>query len=114
MDDDKEQPVKETQTPTPETENGGDKPQPETPADNGGDGGESTADTDRLADIENRLTALESLTSEKFGILDKMRENMAEHMLDGDAHDDTDDDGTPDGAEDDPDGVNMTLDDIFD
>lgn len=113
MDDDKEQPVKETQTPAPEAETGDDKPQPETPADNN-DGGESTADTDRLADIENRLTALESLTSEKFGILDKMRESMAEHMLDGDAHDDADDDGTPDGADDDPDGVNMTLDDIFD
>lgn len=113
MDDDKEQPVEETQTPAPETENDNDKPQPETPADNN-DGGESTADTDRLADIENRLTALESLTSEKFGILDKMREDMAEHMLDGDAHDDADDDGTPDGADNDPDGVNMTLDDIFD
>lgn len=112
MDDDKEQPVEETQTPAPEAENGDDTPQPENPADNGG--GESTADTDRLADIENRLTALESLTSEKFGILDKMREDMAEHMLDGDAHDDADDDGTPDGADDDPDGVNMTLDDIFD
>lgn len=113
MDDDKEQPVEETQTPAPEAETGDDKPQPETPADDNG-GGESTADTDRLADIENRLTALESLTSEKFGILDKMREGMAEHMLDGDAHDDADDDGTPDGADDDPDGVNMTLDDIFD
>ena len=114
MDDDKEQPTKQTQTPTPEAENDNDKLQPETPADDGGDGGKSTADTDRLADIENRLTALESLTSEKFGILDKMREDMAEHMLDGDAHDDADDDGTPDGADDDPDGVNMTLDDIFD
>lgn len=113
MDDDKEQQTEETQTPAPEAETGGDKPQPETPADDNG-GGESTADTDRLADIENRLTALESLTSEKFGILDKMREDMAEHMLDGDAHDDADDDGTPDGADDDPDGVNMTLDDIFD
>lgn len=111
MDEDKEQPTAETQTPAPEVENGDDKPQPETPADDN-DGGESTADTDRLADIENRLTALESLTSEKFGILDKMREGMAEHMLDGEAHDD--DDGTPDGADDDPDGVNMTLDDIFD
>ena len=111
MDDDKEQPTEETQTPAPEAENGNDTPQPETPADDNG-GGESTADTDRLADIENRLTALESLTSEKFGILDKMREDMAEHMLDGDA--DADDDGTPDDADDDPDGVNMTLDDIFD
>lgn len=110
MNDDKEQPTEETQTPTPETENDNDKPQPETPADDGGNGGESSADTDRLADIENRLTALESLTSEKFGILDKMREDMTERMLDGG----TDDDGTPDGADDDPDGVNMTLDDIFD
>lgn len=110
MDDDKEQPTAEAQTPAPETEGGDDKPQPETPADDGGDGGESSADTDRLADIENRLTALESLTSEKFGILDKMREDMTERMLDGGA----DDDGTPDGADDDPDGVNMTLDDIFD
>lgn len=114
MDDGKNEPVEETQTPAPEAESGDDKPQPETPADDGGNDGESTADTDRLADIENRLTALESLTSEKFGILDKMREDMAEHMLDGDAHDDADDDGTPDGADDDPDGVNMTLDDIFD
>ena len=110
MDDDKEQQTEEAQTPAPEAENDNGKPQPETPADEGGNGGESSADTDRLADIENRLTALESLTSEKFGILDKMREGMAEQMLDGGA----DDDGTPDGADDDPDGVNMTLDDIFD
>lgn len=109
MDDDKEQPTKETQAPTTEAETEDDKPQPETPADDNG-GVEPTADTDRFADIENRLTALESLTSEKFGILDKMREDMTERMLDGDA----DDDGTPDGADDDPDGVNMTLDDIFD
>lgn len=113
MDDNKNQLDEETQTPAPETETGSDKPQPENLADDKSGGG-STADTDRLADIENRLTALESLTSEKFGILDKMREDMAEHMLDGDAHDDTDDDGTPDGVDDDPDGVNMTLDDIFD
>ena len=58
MDDDKEQPTTEAQTPAPEAENGNDTPQPETPADDNG-GGESTADTDRLADIENRLTALE-------------------------------------------------------
>lgn len=113
MNNDEEQQTEETQTPTPETKTGSDKPQPETPAD-ANSGGESTADTDRLADIENRLTALESLTSEKFGILDKMREDMAEHMLDGDAHDDADNDGTPNGVDDDPDGVNMTLEDIFD
>lgn len=113
-DDDK--PTQETTPPdNTETEGGdnndNDKPQPEPAAD---PQPEADAAGDRMADIENRLSALESLTSEKFGILDEIRESLAGHMLDGDAHEDMDDDGdTDDPTPDDPDGVNMTLDDIF-
>ena len=106
-----------TEAPEPEpdtTESEGEaddlKPQPETEAEPAE--ADNPAEGDRLADLENRVTAFESTISDLAAKLDAIQSAMADHVMDGDdAHADVDDDGEADAFE--GDGENLTLDDLI-
>lgn len=100
----------ENSTPDEETRDDGGDVQPETPEETatggGGGDGDGAADEQRTDDLNDRLTALESIVAQLSKTLAEMQEGAREQLMDGDDADDTADD-------DDEDGINLTLDDLM-
>lgn len=101
MDDESKQPVDDA---TDETATQ-DMPDGEESSSGGGDGGDA-ADEQRTDDLNDRLTALESVVSELSATVAAMQEGARDGLMDGDDTTDVTDD-------EDEDGVNLTLDDLM-
>lgn len=101
MDDENKQPVDDA---TDETDAFADTPDSEETSGGGGDG--DASDEQRTDDINDRLTALESVVSELSKTVAAMQADARDGLMDGDDTDDATDD-------EDEDGVNLTLEDLM-
>lgn len=102
MDDDNKQPEDDA---TDETDATTDDAPTEGTAGSDGGGGDAS-DEQRTDDLNDRLTALESVVSELSKTVAAMQEGARDGLMDGDeTHDAMDDE--------DEDGINLTLDDLM-
>ena len=79
---------------------------PDSEETSGGGGGDDAADEQRTDDLNDRLTALESVVSELSKTVAAMQEGARDGLMDGDDTTDATDD-------EDEDGINLTLDDLM-
>ena len=103
MDDENKQPEDAA---TDETDATTDDAPAEGTAGSDGGGGDDAADEQRTDDINDRLTALESVVSELSKTVAAMQADARDGLMDGDDADDATDD-------EDEDGINLTLDDLM-
>ena len=103
MDDDNKQPEDDA---TEETDATTDDAPTEGTAGSDGGGDSDASEEQRTDDLNDRLTALESVVSELSATVAAMQEDARDGLMDGDDADDA-----TDGEDDD--GINLTLDDLM-
>ena len=101
MDDENKQPEDDATDETDETTD-----TPDSEETSGGGGGDDAADEQRTDDLNDRLTALESVVSELSKTVAAMQADARDGLMDGD-------DTTEATDDEDEDGINLTLDDLM-